>query len=131
MLQMVVAYLFFSLISVGVGTAQEVKARVHENHLRTKAVASVMPKFPEPARRLKTSGVAVAQIFVDESGQVMNVQILEAPHPSIEESVKEALYKWRFAKFTIKGKPLKVRGKMTFYFVNDKNGARVENPYPW
>lgn len=113
------------------GSLQELKGRVHENHLRTKAISSVMPKFPAAARKGKASGAAVAQITVDGEGRVVNVEVLEAPHPSINEAVKEALYKWRFAKFTVKGKPLRVRGKLTFYFVNEKKGARVENPHPW
>jgi TonB family protein len=110
---------------------QEVRARVHENHLRTKAVASFMPKFPEAARREKVGGVAIAQVTVNHEGRVSNVEVLEAPHPSIKEAVREALYRWRFSKFAIKGKPLTVRGKLTFYFVNVKTGARVENPRPW
>ena len=113
------------------GAPQELKARVHENHLRTKAVVSFMPKFPAAARREKAGGVAVAQITVDQEGRVSNVEVLEAPHPSIREAVKEALYRWRFSRFTIKGKALTVRGKLTFYFVNEKTGARVENPRPW
>ncbi|HEX8847742.1 MAG TPA: energy transducer TonB [Pyrinomonadaceae bacterium] len=131
MLPKIMASLFFSLVLGGMNSVQEIRGHVHENHLRTKAIASYMPKYPDVAKKEKISGVAVARITVDESGQVAKVEILEAPHPSIEEAVKEALYKWRFAKFTIKGKPLKAIGKMTFYFVNDKRGARVENPYPW
>jgi protein TonB len=90
-----------------------------------------MPKFPSAAKKKKISGVAVAQIFVDGSGVVTNVEMLESPHPSIAEAVKAALFKWRFGPVTVKGKPWKVRGKMTFYFVLDKKGVRVENPYPW
>jgi TonB family protein len=129
--KVVVAYLLFSLVWGGMNVLQEITGHVHENHLRTKAIASLMPKFPAVAKKEKISGVAVAKITVNGDGQVANVQILEAPHPSIEQAVKEALYKWRFAKFSIKGKPIIAIGKMTFYFVNDKRGARVENPYPW
>lgn len=131
MLPKIVAYVFFSLVGGGINLSQEIRGHVHENHLRTKAIASVMPKFPNAAKKKKINGVAVAQITVDETGQVINVEVLEAPHPSIEEAVKEALYQWRFAIFSVKGKPFKAIGKMTFYFVNDKKGARVENPYPW
>lgn len=120
------------LVCVGAILSQEkVKARVHENHLRTKAISSFMPRFPKAAKKARSSGVAVAQIIVNEFGQVIDVQILEAPHPAIGDAVKEALYRWRFTPFSVKGQALKVRGKMTFYFVNDKRGTRVENPYPW
>ncbi|HET8671560.1 MAG TPA: energy transducer TonB [Candidatus Saccharimonadales bacterium] len=131
MLLKTAAYALFALLLSGISLPQEQTGRVHENHLRTKAIASVMPKYPNAAKKKSINGVAVAQISVDESGQVTNVEILEAPHPSIGDAVKEALYKWRFAPVTVKGKPWKVRGKMTFYFVKDKKGARVENPYPW
>lgn len=112
-------------------TAEQLTIRVHENHLRTKALSSVMPKFPAKARKAKATGVAVGKITVDESGQVIIVEILEAPHKSIENELKRALFQWRFTPFIVRGKPYRARGKLTFYFVQDKHEASVENPRPW
>jgi TonB family protein len=113
------------------GLAQHPMLRVHENHLRTKALSSVMPKFPAKARKAKATGVAVSRITVDESGQVIAVEILEAPHPSIGDELTQTLFKWRFTPFVMRGKLYRARGKLTFYFVKDKQGIRVENPHPW
>lgn len=110
-------------------TAKQIRA--HEFYLRKKAITSVVPKYPLAARKDNASGVAVSQITIDENGQVLNVEVLQSPHPSIEAEVKEALYKWRFSKFTINGKPYKTTGKLTFYFIIEKGRARVEGPNPY
>lgn len=119
------------LLAAAPALAQPGTIRVHENHLRTKALSSILPKFPAKARKAKASGVAVGRITIDESGRVVAVEILESPHPAIEEEVKRALFQWRFTPFTVKGIARRTIGKLTFYFVNDKQGARVENPHPW
>lgn len=107
------------------------RIRAHEFYLRKKATISVVPKYPQAARKDNASGVSVSQITIDENGLVINVEVLQSPHPAIEAEVKEALYKWRFSKFTINGKPYKTTGKLTFYFIFEKGRARVEGPNPY
>lgn len=105
------------------------KIVVHETSLRKKAVNTVVPEYPKQALKEKVSGVAVAEIVVSEEGTVINVKILESPHKSINLSMKEALKKWRFKPYTIKGIAQKVTGKITFYFVIENEKSKVESPY--
>lgn len=105
--------------------------KVHEFSIRSKATTSFKPEYPAAAKKAKAAGVVVAQIFADGDGNVSDVKVLEAPHSSIEEAVKRALFKWKIKPYTIKGEAVRVTAKLTFYYVIDKNGSRVENPKPF
>jgi TonB family protein len=102
--------------------------KISEISLRKRATKSVMPVFPEEARRRKAMGVAVAQVDIDERGEVEQVEILESPDPSIKDAVIAAIKQWKFKPATINDKPVRIQGKLTFYYVIDDKGARVENP---
>ena len=89
----------------------------------------VMPVYPDAARRRGERGVAVAEVLVDEQGRLADVQILEAPSAEIGEAVIAAVRQCRFSAAESDGGPIRVSGKLTFYFVIDRDGlARVENP---
>jgi len=89
-----------------------------------------MPLYPEKSIKRKAKGVAVAQIMINQEGDVSKVEILEAPDSMISTSVTEAVSQWKFRSSKIKDGPsVAVKGKLTFYFVIDDHGeGRVENP---
>jgi TonB family protein len=68
-------------------------------------------------------------LTISENGNVVSVNILESPHKSISNAVIVALKQWKFIPFTIKGKPEKVTGKITYYFIVDGEKNRVESPF--
>lgn len=105
------------------------KLSVHETTLRKKGIKMVIPKYPKEAIKANASGVAVSEITISEDGTVIDVKILESPHKSINASMIEALKQWKFNPFYLKGKPQKVSGKITFYFVLENKKAKVESPY--
>jgi len=105
------------------------KITVGEMDLRKNAIKKVVPNFPPKALKAKASGVAVAQINISEDGLVLDVQILESPHKSIDLAMIEALKQWKFYSFYLKGKPQKVTGKITFYFVIENQRGGVESPF--
>ena len=104
--------------------------RYSEGILRKKATKSVMPKYPDEAQKKGIQGVAVAQLYVDEKGDVIKAEVLEAPDSSTKQAVAEATSQWKFTPSTMKGEPIRFRGKLTFYFVIEDGEARVENPKP-
>ena len=103
--------------------------KVSEVSLRKAASRKVMPDFSQEAVKQNAQGIAVAELVVDESGNVVTVDVVEAPHPLIAEAVAAAVNQWKFKTTTLKGKPVSVRGKLTFYYVIDERGiGRVDNP---
>lgn len=101
---------------------------VHESTLRKYATKVVMPSYPENARKRGAQGVVVAQVDVNEQGDVTKVEILEAPDPSIGEVVSDSIKRWKFKTPTIKGKAVRIKGKLTFYYKLENKVGRVENP---
>ena len=103
--------------------------RVDELGIRKSAVKKVMPSFPEAARKRAAHGVAVVELQYNGAGDVTDIEVLESPHPAIAEALTDALKQWKFAVSTLNGKSISVRGKLTFYYLVEKNGrAHVENP---
>jgi len=125
----VALFLLVSLvISSSLIGAQSLEIRVSEGVLRKKAIKTVTPSFPDAARKKGAQGVAVAELYANEKGEVIKVKILEAPDASIEEAISEALSQWKLTPTTIKGVPARVRGKLIFYFMIDGDNAWVEEP---
>lgn len=121
--------LFFCVGAQPVRGWQTLKSvTVHETYLRKRATKTVTPGFPERAKKRGAQGVVVAQIDVNEQGEVAQVMVLEAPDPLIKEAVIKAIGQWRFNPPTIGGKPVRVRGKLTFYYVIERGKGRVDNP---
>lgn len=91
-----------------------------------------MPAFPEESKRNKTAGVAVAFLHIDDKSHVEKVEILEAPDSFIDSFIKDAVInavkQWAFKPTHFRGEPIKVQGKLTFYYVINNKEARVENP---
>lgn len=104
--------------------------RVGEDGMRKSAAKTVMPVYPEEAVKKRQQGTAVVELQYDSKGEVTSVSILEAPANSIGTVVGQAVKKWKFVPSkTIDGKPVSIRGKLTFYFEIDKDGkGLVNNP---
>lgn len=115
------------LIASGEVFAQKT-LRISESGLRGAAINVVMPVYPKESLKNKTAGVAVAQLQVTERGIVADVSVIEAPGEFAAKAVSEAVRQWVFQPIFVHGERVKVIAKLTFYFVADKNGGRVENP---
>jgi len=103
--------------------------RVGEDGMRKSAEKTVLPAYPEGAVKRAQQGVAVAEAQYDGKGVVTDASVLESPSPEIGQAVVDALRQWKFKPSTLDGKPVSVRGKLTFYFVIGEDGrGRVENP---
>ncbi|HKB69005.1 MAG TPA: energy transducer TonB [Pyrinomonadaceae bacterium] len=102
---------------------------VSEAMLRKLASKTVTPGYPERAKKRGTKGIAVVRVDVDEKGELSDIRIVEAPDIDIEASVTDAVRQWKFGPAQdANGAPLRIRGKLTFYFVSDHGQFRVENP---
>lgn len=109
---------FFCLGLVSTPGAQQVPAavRIPETSLRSLAIHTERPEFPTQMLRQGIEGVAVAEVRVNAGGTVETVRILESPHPDITAAVEKAVRQWKFKPQTVRGVPVKIVGKLTFYF---------------
>ncbi|HET6862102.1 MAG TPA: energy transducer TonB [Pyrinomonadaceae bacterium] len=105
-------------------------ATLPERTLRKWAKITVMPVFPTESKNRKSQGVAVAEVQIDELGNVSKVEVLEAPDPPIAKALIVAIKQWKFepGKDDSDGKPIRMQGKLTFYFVIEGQTAQVKNP---
>lgn len=109
--------------------AEETVVRVGEDGMRRSASKTIMPDYPEEDIRKHQQGVAVVEAQYNGKGNVTDTIIVEAPTSSIGQAVITAIKQWKFIPSTLKGEPISVRGKLTFYFVLEANQkGHVENP---
>ncbi len=107
---------------------QPVLAKVPEPVFRRLINKLVIPVYPDGAKKRGEHGVAVAQIRLDEQGNLTDVQVLESPSGEIGEAVTNAVRQCKFKAATTDDGPVLVEGKLTFYFVIEGGRGRVENP---
>lgn len=100
-----------------------------ETILRKQAIKVVRPEFPISAIISRSTGVAVAKVYLDRSGHVSQVEVLRSPTPAISGSMSAALSHWVFSPPTAPdGRPLLLSGKISFYFEIQGNKAEVLDP---
>lgn len=87
-----------------------------------------MPSCPKDSVRKGSTGLTIAEIDVDYNGVPARVAILEAPDDAIAAATTAALERWRFRPATIRGVPVRVIGKITFYFDQISGECRVREP---
>jgi TonB family protein len=121
--------LLFGLAVCGTAAAQFTDYIVmRETLLRKRATRVVMPAYPARARKLRAKGVAVGEVMINSSGEVVSAKALEAPDESIEKELAEALMQWRFEPVIENGVSHNVKGKLTFYYVMEGGKFFVKNP---
>jgi protein TonB len=72
--------------------------------------------YPYDAKKNEIEGIVKAQLFIDEWGDVVLLEILEGPGYGLEESVRTTLYYTKFSPGLIKGKPVKMKLIMPIEF---------------
>ena len=103
--------------------------QVGEDGIRKSAVKTVMPLYPKASLKKKAFGVAVAAVQYNGDGDVVDVKTIESPDEDIGNAVRDAMRQWKFTPSKVDGKPVSIRGKITFYFSIDAKGkGEVKNP---
>jgi TonB family protein len=122
--------LLSSLYAATAARVQEDFAIVPEGVLRRLAKKTVLPDYPEASKKRGTTGRAVVQLDVDKEGRLTKTFVLESPDDDIRQAVTDAVSHWEFnpASAGDEHKPVRIRGKLTFYFVIEGRNARVQNP---
>ncbi|GEA11116.1 energy transducer TonB [Alteromonas sp. KUL49] len=88
-----------------------------ELEVKPRLLRSVPPKDPEIALENNIEGYVKASTVIDERGCYIDIQIVESsPEGVFDDSMFEALRKWRYSPGYSNGKPVKVSGYMQFDF---------------
>ena len=83
--------------------------------LNGKAVSKPAPAYPAIAKAARAGGTVVVQITVDEGGQVVSASAVSG-HPLLRASAEAAARAARFSPTLLSGRPVKVRGTITYNF---------------
>lgn len=98
----------------------------HENSMRRRAKNTFMPAYPEDALRRGVEGMAAALVTFDVNGEVIKVEVLASPDPSITESLVTTLKQWTFEPWRGTGGPRASQGTLRFNFSIAGGEGRVE-----
>jgi TonB family protein len=68
-----------------------------------------VPAYPEDARARGLEGSPIVELWVDESGDVINAAIVESAGAILDDALLSAARCWRFAPATLRGVPVTTR----------------------
>ena len=103
-------------------------ATMSEGTFRHLAVSTVRPDFPQEALHAHQSGLAVAEVTVNEQGEISKIDIIEAAAPSLGKALEAAVKQWRFNPIISDGKPITLMSKITYYFLLVNGKPKVMSP---
>lgn len=83
--------------------------------LNGKATTLPKPNYPPAAKAVRASGTVTVEVLVDETGKVISATALSG-HPLLKQAAVEAAKKAEFTRTTLAGKPVKVKGVVTYNF---------------
>lgn len=86
-----------------------------DNILNDQAISKPDPVYPAVAKAARASGTVTVQVAVDETGKVTSAQATSG-HPLLRAAATQAAYQARFKPTLSSGKPVKVRGVLTYDF---------------
>ena len=97
-------------------TSSETKSDpVSGGSLNSKATSLPKPAYPPAAKAAKASGTVVVQVLVDERGNVMTADAVSG-HPLLRSAAEQAARIAHFRPTLEGGKPVKVKGTITYQF---------------
>jgi TonB family protein len=82
-----------------------------------KALSKPAPEYPAEARSAHVEGTVVVDVLVGETGNVLYACATGDANPALKRASEFAAYNARFTPTTLGGKPVKVRGTITYNFV--------------
>jgi TonB family protein len=101
--------------SVSANTESSKKASLRSEVIPGMAIRKAAPEYPPTARAAKASGPVIVQALISETGDVIEAQVLSG-HPLLREAALQAARRWVFSPTTLSGRPVKIRGVLTFNF---------------
>ncbi len=79
-------------------------------------VSGSLPVYPKGARERGIAGAPVVEVWVGETGDVMDLAILESAGALLDGALLEAVSQWRFTPARVRGVPVSVRITIQHHF---------------
>ena len=92
-------------------------ATVEGGVINGKAISKPQPAYPAEAKRASAQGTITVEMLISENGTVLSACARGDGHPALKAASEFAAYNARFTPTLLKGKPVKVRGVITYRFV--------------
>jgi TonB family protein len=73
-----------------------------------KVVKRNIAEFSAVMKQLKREGIVKLNVLVSESGKVLDVKVLESPHPVLEQAAVRIVKEWTYTPATKNGVPVRV-----------------------
>lgn len=108
--------------STPVASSDRRQIEVSGGVLQGSATRKVQPVYPATAKAARATGAVQVQITVNESGEVINAQVIGG-HPLFRDAALRAAKQWRFKPTQLSGKPVKTQGVLSFNFAQGRNAA--------
>ncbi|MFN2598412.1 MAG: energy transducer TonB [Pyrinomonadaceae bacterium] len=95
--------------------------------LSGKAIKKVQPTYPPVAMAAGAEGEVTVEVVVNEQGTIESAKAISG-HPLLQQAAVDAARQWTFSPTTLEGKPVKVKGRISFVFSKEQGhpGADVE-----
>lgn len=90
--------------------------RVGGSVSRPELVFSVPPVYTEVALKSKMEGTVIAELTIDEQGNVINARILKGLPMGLDQATLDAVKQWKFKPAMQYGKPVRVHYTQTVKF---------------
>ena len=78
--------------------------------------AGPVPGYPETARQRGLEGTPTVELWVNETGEVINAAVLTSAGPLLDKALLAAAQRWRFKPATLRGVPVSVRITVQHHF---------------
>jgi TonB family protein len=79
-------------------------------------VSGAVPGYPETARERGLEGTPIVELWVSETGDVINAAVVESAGPLLDNALLAAVQRWRFKPATLRGAPVTVRVTVQHHF---------------
>ena len=83
--------------------------------LNGKAISLPKPEYPEPARRVRASGIVTVEVVIDVNGRVISAKATTGSS-MLREAAERAAMQARFTPALLSGQPVKVSGQINYNF---------------
>ncbi|MEE8367850.1 MAG: energy transducer TonB [Thermoanaerobaculia bacterium] len=94
-----------------------------------KKIYAPQPGYPKAAKEERIEGRVVAQVTIDERGQVSDIEIIRSLREEFDAAVVESLAQWEFEPATLHDEPVAVYYNLTVNFRLDGDSAKEKYGY--
>jgi hypothetical protein len=84
-----------------------------------------VPSYPSESVKANVTGLAVADLKIDQHGRVTSVAVDRAPDEAIRKAVSNAMFAWSFREAKIRGVAHRMEGRVFVYFRIEEGVPRV------